>query len=78
MARYYWWLNWSGWRRLLGVLFKRRCDPDWDDLVTEIVEDNAKLIVAAQEKANALNTQFPGLNITWRELACLPTPDNLG
>ncbi len=59
---------------------RRRCakrNIDWDDLVTEIVEDNAKLIVAAQKKADALNKEFPGLNITWRELACLPTPDGM-
>ncbi len=59
---------------------RRRCarrNLDWDDLSTEIVEDNALLIRKAQEKADELNKQFPGINVTWRELACLPTPDGM-
>jgi len=50
---------------------------DWDDLTREIVEDHALLIGRAQEKANELNSRYPGLNVTWRELACLPTPDGV-
>lgn len=60
---------------------RRRCarrNLDWDDLSTEIVEDNAKLIRKAQETADAINGEFKGrINITWRELACLPTPDGM-
>jgi capsid protein len=59
---------------------RRRCarrNLDWDDLSTEIVEDNAKLIRKAQQMADALNQEFPSLSVTWRELACLPTPDGM-
>jgi capsid protein len=59
---------------------RRRCaerGADWEDLSTEIVEDNALMIVKAQEKAVELNKKFPGLGITWREVACLPTPDGV-
>lgn len=50
---------------------------DWDDLSTEIVEDNAILIRKAYEMAVELNKEFPELNVTWREVACLPTPDGV-
>lgn len=59
---------------------RRRCarrNLDWDDLSTEIVEDNALLIRKAQQMADALNKEFPGIGVTWRELACLPTPDGM-
>ncbi len=59
---------------------RRRCarrNLDWDDLSTEIVEDNAQLIEKAAKKAKELNDRYPDLRITWRELACLPTPDGM-
>jgi capsid protein len=59
---------------------RRRCARrglDWDDLSTEIVDDNAMLIEKAQQKADALNEKYPKLGVTWRELACLPTPDGM-
>ena len=45
--------------------------------MVEIVEDNALMIATAQEKADELNQAHPDLNITWRELAHLPTPDGV-
>lgn len=59
---------------------RRQCAErgmDWNVLSSEIVEDNAELIIKAQEKADELNGKFPKLNVTWRELACLPTPDGM-
>jgi len=50
---------------------------DWDELTQEIVDDHALLISRAHEKAKELNTKYDGLGITWRELACLPTPDGV-
>jgi lambda family phage portal protein len=59
---------------------RRRCAErgmDWEDVAREIVEDNSRLIALAFRKAERLNQRFPGLNVTWREVACLPTPDGL-
>lgn len=59
---------------------RRRCHErgmDWDELSTEIVEDNGAFITKAHEKALELNKKFPGLEITWREIASLPTPDGV-
>lgn len=53
----------------LGMQFK--------PLVREIVEDNAHIIVEAHKKATELNRAYPELKITWREIACLPTPDGV-
>ena len=64
--------------RNLLISQRRRCARhgfSWDDLSTEIVEDNASLIRKAWLKAEELNKEFPGLAVTWREVACLPTPD---
>lgn len=62
------------------ISHRRRCHErgmDWDELSTEIVEDNALMIRKAWEKAQELNKEFPGLNVTWREVASLPTPDGV-
>lgn len=59
---------------------RRRCARrgiDWDDLSTEIVEDNVLLVTKAHKAAEKLNGKFPGLNVSWRELAMLPTPDGV-
>jgi len=59
---------------------RRRCGErslDWTVLSTEIVEDNAMLIRKAAQTAQDLNKEFPGLGVTWREVACLPTPDGV-
>jgi len=50
---------------------------DWDDLSAEICRDNALLIERAHKTAEALNEKYPGLGVTWREVACLPTPDGV-
>ncbi len=58
----------------------RRCAErgiDWDDLSDEIVADNALLISKAYRTAEKLNQSMPGLGVTWRELAHLPTPDGV-
>lgn len=50
---------------------------DWDRLSTEICEDNAMMIEKAHLKAEELNKRYPGLNVTWREIASLPSPDGV-
>jgi lambda family phage portal protein len=70
---------------LLGVRnaltsHRRRCSErgtDWNDLSKEIVEDNAELISKAFLKAEELNKKHPGLGVSWREIAMLPTPDGV-
>lgn len=59
---------------------RRRCarrNLDWNDLSQEIVADNSQLIETAVKEADALNQKYPTLQVTWRELACLPTPDGM-
>lgn len=54
---------------------RRRCHErgmDWEDLSTEIADDNGLLIAKAARKARDLNSEFPGLNVTWRDVASLP------
>ena len=46
-------------------------------MLVEISEDNAKMIKKAYETAKKLNERCPGLDITWREVAMLPTPDGV-
>jgi len=48
---------------------------DWDDLLQEIVDDNAKLIQAAHRKAREISVD--GLTVTWQQLLALPTPDSV-
>ena len=50
---------------------------DWPTLVPEIVEDTSMLVEAAHIRAMELNKKYPDLNITWREIASLPTPDGV-
>jgi len=59
---------------------RRRCAErgmEWTDLSSEIVEDNAELIEKAFVKATELNQKYPDLNVTWREIASLPTADGI-
>jgi len=59
---------------------RRRCHErglDWNDLLKEICEDNAAMIVKAHETAEELNKTYPALHVTWREIAHLPTPDGV-
>jgi capsid protein len=50
---------------------------DWDDVSTEIVEDNAAAIEKAVARADMLNKKFPSAKVHWRELISLPTPDGV-
>jgi hypothetical protein len=49
----------------------------WPKLVAEIVEDTSLLVEQAFKRAEELNKANPGLDITWREIASLPTPDGV-
>lgn len=44
---------------------------DWDEVSSAIVDDRAKLIVKAIERADAINKQFEAIapNVNWRDLA---------
>lgn len=50
---------------------------DWDEIYPEIIDDNAKAIQAAHERALQLNADFEGLNLHWRELLSLPLAEGL-
>jgi capsid protein len=48
---------------------------DWDDVKTEIIEDNGSAISEAMTAAIELNNQFPNQpQVTWRDLIPLPMP----
>ena len=48
---------------------------DWDDVKTEIIEDNGSAISEAMTAAIELNNQFPTQpQVTWRDLIPLPMP----
>ncbi|MFZ5833017.1 MAG: phage portal protein [Planctomycetota bacterium] len=68
-------------RRRNGLTSGRRWaaerNMNYDDLTTEIVEDNAQMIERAWQKAEDLKKRCPGIEVTWREVACLPTPDGV-
>lgn len=58
---------------------RRRCAKrglNWEEVSAEIVADNALLIRKAEEAAQKLNLEL-NLNLSWRELAMLPTPDGV-
>ena len=50
---------------------------DWDDVSTEIVDDNFMAIDKAIAKAAEINAKHPDSNVHWRELISLPTPDGM-
>jgi len=52
---------------------------DWDDLSTEIVEDNALAITKAKMRARDMNADLKDESerVHWRELISLPTPDGV-
>lgn len=61
---------------------RRRCSErscTWDDLSTEIVEDNALAITKAKLRAREMNQDVsdPSERVTWREVLSLPTPDGV-
>ena len=47
---------------------------DWDDVSSEIVDDNAMLIRKALEAAKAINEEFES-DVNWREVISIPMPD---
>ncbi len=50
---------------------------DWDEISTEIVEDNGKAILKALAKAEEITKAYPDAGVHWRELISLPTPDGV-
>lgn len=50
---------------------------DYGEIRREIIEDNAAMIEDAHLKAEELKRKHKGLQVTWREIACLPTPDGV-
>ena len=50
---------------------------DWEDLTTEIVEDNSMAIIKAKQVAEAINKRFKDDPVHWREIIALPTPDGV-
>lgn len=50
---------------------------DWDEVLREGIADNAAAIGAAYDAAEELNKQHKGLDVTWRDLLHLPTPDGV-
>lgn len=68
-----------GTRNLLNS--PRQCaaedSADWQEIVTETVEDNSFAIVAALQKAETVNLAFPNAGVTWRDVLTLPTPDQV-
>jgi capsid protein len=56
----------------------RERSSDWDELSTEIVEDNALAIRKAKREAQQINKEFDdGQPVHWRECLSLPTPDGV-
>lgn len=49
----------------------------WEDIVSETVEDNTTAIRAAMKAAEKLNRNNPGPAIHWREIINLPTPEGV-
>lgn len=58
---------------------QERRGRDWDVVHQEIVNDNAKIIVAAKRKAIAINDEFPEDKdqVRWRELVGLPLAEGI-
>lgn len=50
---------------------------EWSVISQEIVDDNADAIRKAIRAARQLSDEFPGEQISWRELISLPTPDGV-
>ena len=60
-------------RRLLAETI----GADWEDIVSETVEDNSLAIQAAIKEANKINDKFPDANVNYRELISPPLPDGI-
>jgi len=50
---------------------------EFDELSTEICEDNGMLIAKACATAEKLNKDFPNAGITWRDVSGLPPPEGV-
>lgn len=49
---------------------------DWDEVLNEIITDNSASILKAHEAAQKLN-QIEGLEVTWRDVLHMATPDGV-
>lgn len=56
---------------------QNRKGDDWDDVSTEIIEDNVQIIRKAIEAKRELLTEYPDESIDWREIMRLPTADTV-
>jgi capsid protein len=66
--------------RNLQTSRRRRCAERnlvWEDLATEIVDDNTLILVKAYERCQQLKQKYPDWDLQWREIVCLPTPDGI-
>jgi len=50
---------------------------DWEEIISETVDDNALAIEVAKKKAIKLNKKYPDSPVHWRELVALPLPPGL-
>lgn len=50
---------------------------DWEEIISETVDDNALAIEIAMKRADKLNRKNPSNPVHWRELVALPLPDGL-
>ena len=50
---------------------------DWDEIREEVIADNASLIRAAIVASLQLKQEFPGVDVDWREVVCVPVADNV-
>ena len=50
---------------------------DWEEIISETVDDNALAIEVAKRRAIKLNKKYPDNPVHWRELVALPLPPGL-
>ncbi len=50
---------------------------DWQEIVTETVEDNSFALRAALKEALRINLRYPNSGVTWKDVLALPTPDRV-
>lgn len=50
---------------------------EWDEISTEIVDDNGEAIVKAKTRAKEINDKFPEDPVTWRDLLSLPMAEGI-
>ena len=66
-------------RNLLTSRRRRHAEQGatWDDISSEIVEDNTLILEKAYQRWQALKKKYPDWDLTWREIVALPTPDGI-